>query len=1114
MSSRRMLILMVLVLSVGLGLELILWRYPELVGTVAGADLHSTWMLATAMATMLLVVLLASQLILGRRVGEFSYRQVLADDVEASSAVALQTTEHRHDLDRLTESLSDRHGRFWKRRVCIYLVVGGTREVEAIAPGLMHAGWLEGQGVLLLVESLAGDQAATAKFLRSLRPSRPLDGIVWALSPAQSADPEYVDRYQYQLQALARQLRWQAPTHLWEVHESHWAQPAFASAVGCALPLNAGAEQLEGQLSHLLPTLREQGLARMELDNRNDGLLRLARELQTEGIHRLRMVWARLRRSSGVMLRGLWFSLPLPPSHRPGDHHWLAHPAWNGILSVPHPRGRPHGWTWSRTASTALLGLAAFCGVGMLVSFAGNRAQIAEMQAVLATLDQPREGDEQLLALNALVHELDRLDQRARHGVPWYQRFGLSQNDGLLAALWPRYEAANNRLVRDPAAAGFERQLRGLLGLAPGSAERATRAREAYEPLKAYLMMARPENVDASFLGKALAAAEPARMGIGEGTWQGIAPNLWRFYAAQLEAHPGWRITTDPALVARARQLLISQLGQRNGEAALYRQVLDAVANQYPAMGLQQMVGDTDAQPLFSTAAEVPGVFTRQAWEGGVRKAIDEIAAARREEIDWVLSDDRSQIDAALTPEALRESLTARYFQDYGRAWLDMLNSLRWQEAGSLADVVDQLTLMTDVRQSPFIALVNTLSYQGRAGTRGQALGESLLQSAQNLMGPDKAPAIEPLAALPKGPLEERFGPLLALLGKGAEPSRNDDNLSLHAFLTRVTRVRLTLQQVSAAQDPQAMIQALAQTVFQGRSVDLTDTQSYGSLIAASLGSEWAGFGRALFVQPLDQAWQRILQPSAAGLNDHWQRAIVGPWNSAFAGRYPFAASASDASLPMLGQMIRADSGHIDRFLTRQLGGVLRKDGNRWVPESTQGQGLRLDPAFLAAVNRLAELADVLYTDGGMGIAFELRAKPVRDLVQTTLTLDGHRLAYFNQRERWQRFDWPSASDHPGARLSWTHARSGERLLGDYAGTWGLIRLLERARVTPLDDSETRYRLVLEAPDGLGLTWHLRTDLGAGPLALLQLRGFSLPARIFLEPGGASRQLAHYGEQP
>ncbi|MNM93300.1 hypothetical protein D3C81_1056690 [compost metagenome] len=82
--------------------------------------------------------------------------------------------------------------------------------------------------------------------------------------------------------------------------------------------------------------------------------------------------------------------------------------------------------------------------------------------------------------------------------------------------------------------------------------------------------------------------------------------------------------------------------------------------------------------------------------------------------------------------------------------------------------------------------------------------------------------------------------------------------------------------------------------------------------------------------------------------------------------------------------------------------------------------------------------------------------------------------------------------------------RTGERMFGDYQGTWGLIRLLEQARVTVLDDSATRYRLVLEAPDGLGLTWHLRTELGAGPLALLKLRSFRLPQQIFLAPGAAS----------
>ncbi|WP_277963180.1 hypothetical protein [Pseudomonas sp. RIT-To-2] len=33
------------------------------------------------------------------------------------------------------------------------------------------------------------------------------------------------------------------------------------------------------------------------------------------------------------------------------------------------------------------------------------------------------------------------------------------------------------------------------------------------------------------------------------------------------------------------------------------------------------------------------------------------------------------------------------------------------------------------------------------------------------------------------------------------------------------------------------------------------------------------------------------------------------------------------------------------------------------------------------------------------------------------------------------------------------------------------------------------------------LTWHLRTELGQGPLALLSLRGFTLPSRIFLAEG-------------
>jgi type VI secretion system protein ImpL len=85
---------------------------------------------------------------------------------------------------------------------------------------------------------------------------------------------------------------------------------------------------------------------------------------------------------------------------------------------------------------------------------------------------------------------------------------------------------------------------------------------------------------------------------------------------------------------------------------------------------------------------------------------------------------------------------------------------------------------------------------------------------------------------------------------------------------------------------------------------------------------------------------------------------------------------------------------------------------------------------------------------------------------------------------------------------------TGARLYGDFEGTWGLIRLLEKARITPLDDGDSRYRVVVEAPDGLNLLWHLRTELGAGPMSLLTLRDFTLPKQIFLTTASARPSLA------
>nr|WP_257604512.1 ImcF-related family protein [Pseudomonas fluorescens] len=984
----------------------------------------------------------------------------------------------------------------------VLLLVGERTQVEDIAPGLTERKWLAGHTEVLVYggdPQSDADDGLLLHWQQALCRGRGLDSVIWALSRAQSQDAVWMSKGLHCLNGVAQRMHWRLPLHLWEVCDSHWPRPARETQpVGCYLAPHFTPPQFEQQLTALIQPLRQQGLEQMRSDISHDFLLRLSSDLQDAGITRWRQALSALFGKPGVMLRGLWFSQPVPrPANAEGDHHWPRDPAWQGLLDDKPGKPRRLGWSTTRVSYAVVLGLVAICGAGMLLSFASNRAQVAQVQTSLDAVRQSSNAGEQLDALREMVHALSRLAYRADHGAPWYQRFGLNQNAALRDVLWPEYIAANNALLRDPAAARLEKALKALVGLPAGSPGRARRAADAYNLLKAYLMLARPENADTDFLVKTLGADEPS---------------LWQFYAEHLPTHPGWRIDAHPALVAQVRQVLLADLGQRNGESTLYQQALDTAANHYPAVHLQQMVGETDASPLFSTNASVPGAFTRQAWDGQVRDAIDAVAKARREEIDWVLSDNPSDIARELSPETLKERLTARYFEDYSSAWLAFLNSLRWRPSQSLPEVIEQLTLMSDVRQSPLIALMNTLAYQGQAGVRAQALSDSLLQSARDLVAKDKTTA-QLIEHVPQGqtrPLDATFGPLLALMGKDAEgkAARGDQNLSLQIFLTRVTAVRLKLQEVSNATDPLAMTQALAQTVFQGKRVDLTDTQSYGSLIAASLGADWSAAAQTLFVQPLDQAWQRVLQPSAASLNGQWQRAIVDPWQGAFAGRYPFAATTSDASLPMLGQMIRADSGRIEQFLRHQLTGLLRKEGVRWVADPRHGQGLRFNPKFIEAINELSQLADVLFTDGGMGLSFELEGRAVRDIVQTTFILNGQKLHYFNQRPSWQRFSWPGIGDYPGTSLTWTSVYTGERLFGDYQGTWGLIRLLEQGRVTVQDDGDSRFLLQIDAADGLALSWNMRTELGEGPMALLRLRGFTLPREIFVTEGESPAQYA------
>jgi type VI secretion system protein ImpL len=1027
----------------------------------------------------------------------------------------------------ISSHLRRRYNLFWRSKVRLLLVTGDENAIAQLVPNLQARQWLEGNRTVLIYGGSLTDEPDEKKYtaLRKLRRARPLDGIVRVIGEGQSITPQMSDSDLRGLEKISELLRYSVPVYLWQLCDSDWPQvKRTEQTVGTTFPLRAKPDDITRQLELMLPTLRTQGVSQVAENNSHDFLLRLSQRLKDGGIaHWAQQLlpWLSVSQQR-VPLRGLMFSLP---ENKPADtsggttnaekyvpesqRHALTLPvAWQGVVDdCTRVRGHRVGMAWEQMLAWGLMAVIGIWGVGMLLSFTLNYSQISSVASKAHDLvEHPSVSDYQLTALHELRNDAGRLLHNIQEGTPWYQRFGLDHNQQLLNAMLPWYGVANSRLIRDPANAALTQKLNALANSEPNSDQRAQLAKPGYDQLKAWLMMARPDKVDGAFYAQAMKTVQPTRMGISTGLWQSLSPDLWAFYISELPKQPQWKITPDAQLVSQSRQVLLQQIGRRNAESTLYENMLKSVRRNFADVSLEDMTSGTDARRLFTTDEVVPGMFTRQAWEGGIQQAIEKAANSRRDEIDWVLSDSRKAVSADMSPEALKARLTERYFTDFAGSWLNFLNSLRWNPANNIADVTDQLTLMSDVRQSPLIALMNTLAWQGQTGQQSEGLSDSIIKSAKDLVGGKDKPAIDQSATGPQGPLDETFGPLLQLLGKntGTNVMSADNSLSLQTYLTRITRVRLRLQQVASASDPQEMMQTLAQTVFQGKSVDLTDTQQYGSLISASLGEEWSGFGSTMFVQPLTQAWETVLQPSAASLNDKWTRSVVANWRTAFEGRFPFAASKSDASLPMLAEFIRKDSGRIDRFLTTELSGVLHKEGSQWVPDKVNSQGLSFNPAFLRAINQLSELSDILFTDGSQGISFELQARPASQVVETQLTIDGQKLHYFNQMADWQSFRWPGDTYKPGTMLTWTSVNAGARLFGDYRGTWGFIRWLDQGKRQQLDRSQ--WMVTYTAPDGRTLQWVLRSQLGRGPLALLELRGFTLPDQIFSVDSAATAQ--------
>ncbi len=82
--------------------------------------------------------------------------------------------------------------------------------------------------------------------------------------------------------------------------------------------------------------------------------------------------------------------------------------------------------------------------------------------------------------------------------------------------------------------------------------------------------------------------------------------------------------------------------------------------------------------------------------------------------------------------DVLKAALTQRYFADYADHWQGFMNALQWEPANELPAAIEQLKLMADARQSPVIALMKSVKYQGEAGVVQDSLSDTASSQGAN----------------------------------------------------------------------------------------------------------------------------------------------------------------------------------------------------------------------------------------------------------------------------------------------------------------------------------------------------------------------------------------------
>lgn len=609
----------------------------------------------------------------------------------------------------------------------------------------------------------------------------------------------------------------------------------------------------------------------------------------------------------------------------------------------------------------------------------------------------------------------------------------------------------------------------------PGSPYQAASSRdvtEAYNALKAYLMLGDRQRLEPGHLGDQLTRCwrewlEANRGAMPREQMIRRAERILSFALTQMSNPAFPQMDLDVALLDRTRENLRRVVKGLPARERVYGEIKARAATRFPPVTVARIVGESDRQVIAGSHV-VSGAFTREAWEGHVRDAIKDAAHQSLQSTDWVLKTATSD-DLTLegSPEQIQKSLTQLYKAEYAQQWGKFIQGITVLDFQGFDQAAQRMQRLGDPVQSPIGLLLQTLQEQ-TAWDNPSMFNERLAKGQQGLigwfkntvLGMNPTPVQVTLSAeqlraaeVPTGPIGKAFAGVNRLM----LPREGGQTLT-RVYLDSLSRVRARLNQMKTQGDPgpgarQFMQQTLEGTGELAEALKLVDEQLLTGLDEGARNAL-----RPILVRPLMQAFAALVPPTEAELNRVWNAQVFEPYQRTLASKYPFDRGSRMEATQVELAAIFGTEGAVAKYMEQALGTLVLRRGDQLTPRTWADMGVRLRPAFASGLGTwVAPLGGQGSGTSSAGpsaeaaqTSFQILPQPAPGLTEYTIEIDGQVLRYRQGVANWQPFVWPGPGT-PGVRISGVTFDGRQLSFFNEPGRFGLEKMINAAQRRRVD---------------------------------------------------------------